>query len=386
MLRLRLPVPRFLSAGEVFVGKGSIGALRGLDCVRAAVLCSRSLFRDPATAQKITAAINCHEVRLVEAPLGEPDMPRLRPAIREISEFQPDWIVAVGGGSVIDAAKLVWIFYEHPDVDLERISRPFALPSLRGKCRLAAVPTTVGTGSEVSSSTILSDADGRKRAIVSHDLLPDVAVLDPVLTQGLPSAIVASSGLDALSHAVEGVVSRFSNPLVDTFAESAARTLFTRLADTQANPEDLECRLEVMQAAMLAGWVQNLKVPGIGHAIAHQLGSLDVSHGAACGALLAPAIRYNSGDAAVRMKYDRFAVALGLGDHLGLIARIGELREELGCQSGLADLATGGETAIKASLPRMIEGALADVCSRANPRPVDAAIVESVLLASLTHE
>ncbi len=383
MLRLRLPLPRFVSAGEIFAGKGSLAALRGLDAVRAAVLCSRSVLRDPEMVKRITGAVNAHDVRLLEAPAGEPDLPKLQPVMREVAAFQPDWIIAIGGGSVLDAGKLLWIFHEHPDADLGRIARPFALPPLRGKCRFAAVPTTAGTGSEVSSSTILTDTTGRKLPIVSHDLLPDVAVLDPTLTLGVPPVVVASAGLDALAHALEGYVSRFANPLADTFAESAVRTLLAKLPATQTRPDDADVRLEVMQAAMLAGWVQNLKVPGIGHAIAHQLGHFGIAHGTACGALLAPAITFNAADAAVRQKYDRLAAVLGLHDTAGLLAAIGELRGKLGAGQGLGASVPEGAPAIRARLPEITSGALADICARANPRTLDAAAVEGVLAAAL---
>ncbi len=383
MLRIRLPLPRFLSAGEVFAGKGSLGALRALDAVRAAVVCSGSLLRDAGMAKRIAAAINAHDVRLIEATTGEPGLAKLRPVMAEIATFQPDWIIAIGGGSVLDAGKLLWIFHEHPDVSLEGISRPFALPPLRGKCRFAAVPTTAGTGSEVSSATILTDEFGRKVPIVSHDLLPDVAILDPMLTIGVPAAVVAASGLDALAHALEAYVSRFANPLADMFAETAARVLFAQLPATQARPDDLDTRLEVMQAAMLAGWVQNLKVPGIGHAIAHQLGQFGIAHGAACGALLSPAIAFNAADEPTRRKYDRLAAALGLENCRGMQAAVGELRHKLGTGQGLGAFAKGGASAIKSHLPEITAGALADICTRANPRTVDAAAVEGVLVAAL---
>ena len=383
MLRIRLPLPRFLSAGEIFAGKGTLAALRALDAVRAAVIVSRSLSQDGEMAKKITASVNAHDLRIIEAPPGEPDYSKLRPLMAEVAAFQPDWIIAIGGGSVLDAGKLLWIFYEHPDVSLEQLARPFALPSLRGKARFAAVPTTAGTGSEVSSSTLYSDDNGRKIPIVSHDLLPDLAILDPSLTVGVPASVVASSGLDALAHAIEGYVSRFANPLADTFAETAARSLFAHLADTQERPEDHDTRLEVMQAAMLAGWVQNLKVPGIGHAIGHQLGQFGVAHGAACGALLAPAIAFNAAHEPSRRKYDRLAGALGLGDCDGLQAAVGELRRRLGLEQGLGLLAQGGETAVRGQLPSIAKGALADLCARSNPRLVDASAVESVLAAAL---
>lgn len=383
MLRLRLPLPRFVSAGEVFVGKGSIAALRALDAVRAVVLCSRSLARDAELSKKVTAAVGAHDLRLIEAPAGEPDLTKLQPAMREIAAFQPDWIVAVGGGSVLDAGKLLWVFYEHPDADIGRITRPFALPSLRGRCRFAAVPTTAGTGSEVSSATIFSDERGRKLAIVSHDLLPDVAVLDPALTVAVPSAIVAASGLDALAHAFEGYVSRFANPLADTFAESAARTLLAKLSCTQAHPADLDARLEVMQAAMMAGWVQNLKVPGVGHAVAHQLGAFGLSHGAACGILLDAAMGFNASDPGVRRKYDQLGSALGLGDCDGLRGAVRSLREKLRSPHRIGDIAIGGREAVRLALPAIIEGALADPCARANPRGLEADAVRTLIEETL---
>ncbi len=198
-----------------------------------------------------------------------------------------------------------------------------------------------------------------------------------------PSAVVASAGLDALAHALEGYVSKFANPLADAFAESAARTLFARLPETQARPDDSELRLEVMQAAMLAGWVQNLKVPGVGHAIAHQLGKFGIAHGAACGALLAPAIEFNCGDEATAKKFTRLAQTLGLHDTAGLISRVRELRQQLGSTQGLGALAEGGAEAVRTRRPEIATGALADVCARANPRPVDAAVVEAILAEAL---
>jgi len=383
MLRIRLPLPRFLSSGEIFVGKSSIGALRALDAVRAVVLCSGSLLRDSKAATKIFSAINAHDIRLIEAPSGEPDLAKLRPIMKEVAAFRPDWIIAIGGGSVLDSGKLLWIFHEHPDVSLQRITRPFALPALRGKCRFAAVPTTAGTGSEVSSATIFTNDLGQKVPIVSHDLLPDITILDPTLTVGVPASVVASSGLDALSHVIEGYVSRFINPLADVFAETAARTLFEQLSLTQTQPDDYDTRLEVMQAAMMAGWVQNLKVPGIGHAIAHQIGRFGISHGLACGALLAPAIAFNAQEETVRRKYDRLASALGLRDCNELQLAIGELRKKLGVGRGLGAFVEGGESVLKFHMPKIISGATVDMCYRANPRTVDASSIESVLFSAL---
>ncbi len=382
MLRLRLPLPRFISAGEVFAGNGCLGALRALDAARAVVLCSRSLLRDPRLAEKIPAAIQTHEVLVLEAPAGEPDLAKLQPALARVAAFRPDWIVAIGGGSVLDTGKLLWIFYEHPDADLARLLRPFGLPPLRGKARFVAVPTTAGTGSEVSSTAIFSDETGGKLAIVAHDLLPDVVILDPGLTVGVPPPVVAAAGLDALAHALEGYVSKFSNPLADTFAETAARILFRVLPGTWAQPDDPGLRLEAMHAAMMAGWVQNLKVPGIGHAITHQLGRFGVAHGRACGALLGAAIAVNGEDPATRAKYDRLAAALGLTDCAGLQAAVADLRAKVGEDRPLGAYLAGGTRAWRTGLETITQGALRDACARANPRTVDAALIAAVLAAA----
>lgn len=383
MLRIRLPLPRFVSAGEVFVGKGSLAALRALDAAKALVLVSRSILKNPELAARVPAAINAHAIRLIEAPAGEPDLEKLAPALAEVHAFQPDWIIAIGGGSVLDAGKLLWVFYEHPDAEIAQIARPFSLPPLRGKCRFVAVPTTAGTGSEVSSSAVLSDEAGAKIPIVSHDLLPDVVVLDPALTIGVPPAAIAAAGLDALAHAIEGYVSRFSNPLADVFAETAARTLFRVLPGTWADPANHDLRLEAMQAAMLAGWVQNLKVPGIGHAIAHQMGRFGIAHGAACGALLASSIEMNARDGPTAARYQRLAEAIGLGGVHELREKIAVLRGALQAGAGLGRLAQGGAEAIAAARDVVTEVALRDVCARANPRTPDAAMVAEVLEAAL---
>jgi alcohol dehydrogenase class IV len=377
MLNLRLPLPRFLSAGEIVVGPGSVGALRALDAVRVLVLASPGLLRAPGAAADLERAIRAEAIRFVAMPTGEPSVERLAPVLAEAGGFGPDWIVAVGGGSVLDGAKLVWIFHEHPEATIERLSRPFALGRMRGRARFVALPTTAGTGSEVSSAAVFSDAaTGAKRAIVSHELLPDLAILDPRFSVGVPADVVADAGFDALAHALEGYVSRLDNPFVDVFAESAAEVLLRSLAATQRDPGDLRLRLEVMQAALLAGWVQNLKVPGIGHAVAHQLGRLGIPHGRAVGCLLPGTLRFNQADPAVAARYDRVARRCGLRDGTELVQAV----ETLGVRVGLRPMGLPPRSQIQPELPAIAAAALNDPCARTNPRPVTVAAVADLLL------
>ncbi len=378
MLKLRVPLPRFFGAGEMFMGAGSTGALRALGAARTALLVSPSVAAQPDLMQRLQRAIGTLELHAITLPSGEPTLAALRPVLAEVARVRPDWIVAVGGGSAIDGAKIVWALHEHPDLEIERLLRPFALPDLRGQARFVAVPTTAGTGSEVSSAAVLALEDGRKHAVVSHTLLPDVVVLDPELLARVPPKAMAAAGADALAHALEGALSRHANPMADHFAESAVAALFEHLPRAVARPDDAATVLEVQVAAAMAGWAQNLKVPGIGHAIAHQLGALGLGHGQACGLLLAPALQANAEDAAVAAKLTRLAQRVGLADAAALIARVRALTAELGLGS-LAAALPGGAAQWRDAFETITAGALADPCAAANPIPVTPALVRRVL-------
>ncbi len=346
-----------------------MGALRALDASKAAVLVSSTVLQKHAAV--IERSIRAEAVKLVEMPRGEPTLQSLQPVMHELETFQPDWIIAIGGGSVIDGAKIAWVLYEHPAVDRERLRLLGGIPTLRGKAKFAAVPTTTGTGSEVSSSALLVDDEtGRKQALVSLELLPDVAVLDPRLAVGCPPEVVAQSGLDALAHALESYVSCLENPLADILAEKAAAEIFAGLTTLVAHPDDEAACLRMLHASLLAGWVQNQKIPGIGHAIAHQLGAYGMPHGAATGRLLPAAMRYNCGDEKVRAKYDSLAGALNLDDSDALIAQVDALLAEVPISPIPAEVFN--------QLEAITIGAMEDPCARFNPRAVDGEAVSFV--------
>lgn len=370
-LPLRLPLPRFVSAGEIFAGPGCLGALRALEAARVAVLVSPSVRR--AHEDTLRRSIGGEAVELITMPTGEPTVESLAPVLAALEAFGPDWIVAVGGGSVLDGAKVAWVLYEHPAVARDRLFNAFGVPALRGRARFAAVPTTAGTGSEVSSAAVVLDG-GVKRALVSHELLPDLAILDPRLALGCPPEVVARAGLDALAHAVESIGSRLTNPLADLLAEKAASEILASLPGFVAAPEDEALALRLMNASLLAGWAQNQKIPGIGHAVAHQLAAHGVAHGRASGRLLAAAIDYNCGEPSVAARYDALARTLGFAGHDGLAAAIRDLVAKL----SVAPL----PESVFAAAESIAAGAAEDPCARANPRAVTAEAVAHVLEAS----
>lgn len=376
MMKLRLQIPRLVTSGDLFFEKGSIGVLRALEAVRALVIVSPSFWRHPEASASVTRALGKLDHQLAFAPSGEPTLDMLQPLVARASTYRPDWIIAIGGGSVMDAAKITWAFYEHPDLDLARALRPGGVPQLRGKARLAAIPTTAGTGSEVSSSAVFYDPETQsKKALVSHDLLPDIAILDPELARYTPFEVASYAGMDALAHSIEGYVSKYRNGFLGLQSELASNVLLQHLAASVESPDNLTLRSQIMQAALMAGWVQNSRIPGIGHAIAHQLGAFGIPHGLACSLMLPASIEYNSRDMSVKSAYDHLAKQIGLGSMGDLVKAIRELQIRLGLKTRLGSVSEG----IIAASHQIAIGALSDPCARANPVPVTESAVHELL-------
>lgn len=368
VLRLSVPLPRLVGPGEVLAGEGALVALRTLPAARVALVATERARRSPAL-QRWLENPGPFEVRhLTPSWSGEPDFNALSGTVGELADYGPDWIVAVGGGSVLDGAKLCWARYEHPRFPVERLSRPFALPRLRAKARFVAVPTTSGTGSENSSAAVFVDPQsGHKVPVVTHDFLPDVAVLEPRLTSGLSVRWTVLTALDALAHALEGRVSTLANPLVDGLAESSAIEIVTALTRFLSEGDSLEVRGRLQIAAFHAGQVQNLRLVGIAHAIAHQLGKWHVPHAVAIGVLLPIGMEEAMRADSVRAVYDRIGRACGLEDGRALAGAIAGLRYRAGLPNRL-----GEETGVPSSIAeddieRLTSMALADPIARFMP-------------------
>lgn len=368
MLRLRIPLPRLIGPGEVIAGEGALATLQSLPATRVALVASARA-GDDAVLMRWLELPRTFELRQFRPSwIDEPDLSALRGTLAEIVHFRPDWIVAVGGGSTIDGARLCWALYEHPHFALERLRRPFSLPPLRALARFVAVPTTSGTGAECSSASVLSDREtGRKIPVVTHDFLPDVVILEPRLTLGLPSNLTVLTALDALAHALEGRVSTLANPLVDELAENSAASILKALLERELSGDSLLLRSKLQVAAYYAGQVQNLRLVGLAHAVAHQLGHWNIPHSAAVGALLQLSIKRASRLAPVQVIYDKIARRSGLRDTGEMINAIGRLQRNVGVSGRLGEM-----TKIPASLPtadavRIADDALADPIARFLP-------------------
>jgi alcohol dehydrogenase class IV len=360
MIRLPIPLPRLVVPGDTVHGPGSSVALQGLPASHAVVVTGESLA--PRLLDQVRGRLKAATVTVVRRPPGEPSLEDLREMAAACGDRVPDLIVGIGGGSSLDAAKLLLVLTEAPEIDLAQYERPFSLPPVRRRCRLALLPTTAGSGSEASSAAVVTLGDPprppRKVPIVSHDLLPDLAVLDPGLLAGIPAPVLAAGLADAVTHAVEGYLSRVANPLADALAEKALQMIAEDFPRYRRAPEDPQLILALQMAAYFAGLTQNLEGVGACHALAHQLARFGIGHGTA-NALCLPAVleahRAHPPSAERLARLERAAGLTRVEDLLDGLRDYGGLPRSLAA-STLGE--AGGE---------ICAGALADVCTRFHP-------------------
>ena len=285
---------------------------------------------------------------------------------REMLTFEPDLIVGLGGGSAMDAAKAMWIFYEHPELKtMEDVLPPNEFPKLRAKARLCCIPSTSGTASEVSRSIVISDNEkGLKHGLGNMEMMPDIAICDPEVTVSMPPQITAETGMDALTHALEALASNRANYLSDILATQAASDIMKTLPQVYQNGNDRKAREIMLEASMAAGMAFTNVSLGIVHSMAHTLGGIfHVSHGLADAVLLPYVIRYNEADPRARKVYDDFARKVG-AHHL--YAAVEELNKTLHIPSCLKEIIPE-EAQFAARLDEMAKLAKEDGCTKTNP-------------------
>ncbi len=303
----------------------------------------------------------------------DPCLETVRRIASAMMDSQPDWIIGLGGGSCLDAAKAAWLLYERPDADPAAIN-PFDTFGLRAKARLIAIPTTSGTGSEATWGVVLTScAEQRKLALASRELLPDIAIVDPALVASLPPRVTADTGLDALTHAIEGYTSTWRNDFADGLCLKAAQLIFQYLPRAFLDGNDQEAREHMHNAAAIAGLGFGNSMTGLAHAMGHALGArLHTPHGRAVGLFLPYTIAFvaNGGDS----RYDDLSCFLRLsGDRDGtpaLIAAIGRLQQLLGEPTCLAALPLTREV-FEEHLPHLVANAETDTDLVASPRVPD---------------
>ncbi len=340
---------------EIIFGEGSLDALDELEGQRALIVTDAMLVQlglvDKVQAHLDKAGIESHVFDRVEP---DPSVQTVRQGVEVAQEFEPDWIIGLGGGSPMDAAKAIWVLYERPDLDPAEIN-PFIRLGLRQKARLITIPTTSGTGAEVTWGIVLTDTEEqRKMGLGNRENVADIAIVDPEMVAGMPPQLTADTGLDALTHAVEGYTCAWHSDMTDGLCAGAARLVFEYLPRAVADAHsagsgqgsDMEARERMHNAATCAGLGFGNAMASMAHAMGHVLGAVfHVPHGRAVSIFLPYTIEFVAREAP-----DRFA----------------ELAALLGCSQ------VEGEDAARA-----LAGRIRDLCREvSNPTSVAGAGVE----------
>lgn len=273
--RRRTPPQWFRVPSNTYFNAGALENLRDLDC-ESAIIVTDADGDERGVADLIRGKLRAHHVQVFAEVPPEPDEVTIRRGVQSLERAQPQVLIAVGGGSVLDAGKAMRLFFEHPEKTLDELTMPFLdprkrvaeYPTDRHRLQLVAVPTTSGTGSEVSPAAVLT-VRGRKQTLVDYSLVPDLAIVDPVLTSSMPPTLTADTGVDALTHALEAAVSIFASPYTDALCAQAARLIFDALPRAYADPQDLAARTDMSNAATLAGLAFSNAFVGTNHALAH---------------------------------------------------------------------------------------------------------------------
>ncbi len=285
----------YFRSPEIVFGEDALEHLETLSGSRAIIIADPMMvklgFVDLISQHLAQAGISCQTFSDVEP---EPSAATILKGAKEMSAFEPDWIVGLGGGSAMDAAKAMWVMYVHPDMTPEDIN-PFEALNLRDKARLIAIPTTSGTGSEATWATVISEPSGRKMGLNSPELLPDIAIVDPLLAQKMPPRLTADTGLDVLTHAIEAYTCNLRNDFSDGLALKAMQLVFTYLPRAVANGDDMEARERMHNAATLAGLSFSNAMPALAHSLGHSLGAVfHVPHGRAVALFLPYTIQFTN--------------------------------------------------------------------------------------------
>lgn len=325
----------------------------------------------------------------------DPSFDTIDRGVETMGEFNPDVIIALGGGSAIDAAKGMWLFYEHPDVDKEGLKlkfldirkRTYKYPKLGLKAKFVAIPTTSGTGSEVTSFAVITDKNNNvKYPFADYELTPDVAIIDPDLVLSLPKTLTADTGMDTLTHAIEAYVSNMASDFTDGLAEKAGELIHKYLLRAYENGNDREAREKVHNASCIAGMAFTNAFLGVNHSLAHKLGGeFHIAHGR-CNAILLPyVIRYNASKPSKFVsfpkyeyyiadeKYANFAKKIGLDvkdteDGVNkLIEMVKTMNEKLGIPRSFKEYGINEEEYMN-KLDTLANHAFEDQCTTANPR------------------
>ena len=296
-----------------------------------------------------------------------------------MAAFNPDWIIALGGGSAMDAAKVMWVYYEYPGYNFDDLAA-FKFPKLRTKAKLVGVPSTSGTASEITAFSVITDTEKNiKYPLVSPAIIPDIAIVDDRIPAKMPPLVTAQTGMDVMTHAIEAYVSTAHDDYTDPYALEAIRLVFDYLERAVSNGNDMEARGKMHTASTVAGIAFSNCSLGIVHSMAHKIGGeFHLTHGEANAIMLPYIINYNRKETD---RYSKLEGALGIDD---IAKAVSALNRKVGITRTIQE---GKNTVIAEDkflkvLDLMSERAFNDACTLTNPRKTSAADIKKIYLAA----
>ena len=391
----------FRAPEKIYIKKGclpvALGELKDMGKKRAFIVTGPHLYKTGAAAPIFAKLdeLGIQHTCFFNVP-NDPTLACAREGAARMAAFKPDVILALGGGSPMDAAKIMWVLYEHPEADFEDMAMRFSdirkriykFPKMGEKAYFIAVPTSAGTGSEATPFAVITDeSTGIKYPLADYELMPNMAIVDVDYHMTAPKGLTASSGIDAVSHALEAYASVMATDYTDGLALRALKSLFAYLPRAYEDGSDVEAREKVANAATLAGMAFANAFLGVMHSMAHKLGAFHhIAHGLANALMMDEVLRFNAAEAPSKMgtfpqydhphtlaRYAEIADALGCGGTTdqekldALIAKIDALKEAIGIKPTIRDYVPD-EEAFLAKLDAMCEQAFDDQCTGANPR------------------
>lgn len=392
---------RFTLPRDLYHGRGALEALKTFEGKKAIVCTGGSSMRKNGFLDKTIDYLKeaGMEVETIEGIEPDPSVDTVMKGAAKMLDFGPDWIVAIGGGSPIDAAKAMWIKYEYPEVTFEDMCKVFGLPKLRKKAHFCAISSTSGTATEVTAFSIITDYEkGIKYPIADFEITPDVAIVDPELAETMPKKLVAHTGMDALTHAIEAYVSTANCDFTDPLALHAIRMIKKDLIGSYEG--DMDKRESMHNAQCLAGMAFTNALLGIVHSMAHKTGAAfddygaHLIHGAANAMYLPKVIAYNAKNREAAVRYAHIADHISLGGNTvyekveKLIEFLRKMNDQLniphciknyGLDSYPAEQGFVPEDVFLERLPEIAKNAIGDACTGTNPRQPNQEEMEKLL-------
>ncbi len=394
---------RFTLPRDIYHGKNALEVLKTFEGKKAMVCVGGGSMKKFGFLDKVVGYLKeaGMQVELFEGIEPDPSVETVMRGAEAMQKFGPDWIVAIGGGSPIDAAKAMWIKYEYPDVTFEDMCKVFGIPSLRRKAKFCAISSTSGTATEVTAFSVITDyGKGIKYPLADYEITPDVAIVDPELAHTMPKKLVAHTGMDALTHAVEAYVSTANSDYTDPLAIHAVEMIIKDLVPSYNG--DMDARDKMHNAQCLAGMAFSNALLGIVHSMAHKTGAAfadygaHIIHGAANAMYLPKVIAFNAKDATAKKRYAVLVDYMGICEKsasedekvAALIEFLRDMNDKLniphciknyGQDSYPTDNGFVPEKVFLERLPEIAKNAVGDACTGSNPRQPSVAEMEKLL-------